>query len=93
MGLSFTIPVSPRQRSHSQVPVSRDSWPHDIVLDSRLPQPGGAGHRILFPQEQGSLFVASSDSQGNGGRPILDIKNVKTYVWIGEYIFVGTRLH
>jgi hypothetical protein len=28
MVLSFTIPASPRQRSHSQVRVPRDSWPH-----------------------------------------------------------------
>jgi hypothetical protein len=51
-GLSFTIAAGPRQRSHSQVRVLRDSWPHFTVSDSRLPQPGGLGPRIYIPQEQ-----------------------------------------
>jgi hypothetical protein len=75
MGLSFTIPAGPRQRSHSQVRVPRDSWPHFSVSDSRHPQPGGPGPRIYIPQVQGgpvippgtgSIFVASYDSQGYG---------------------------
>jgi hypothetical protein len=42
----------------------------------RDPQPGGPGPRIYIPQEQGDPvippgtgfpFVASNDSQGNGG--------------------------
>jgi hypothetical protein len=71
MGQSFRIAAAPRQRSHSQVRVSRD-WPH-----SRLPQTGGPGHRIYIPQRQAgpiiyaqaprSLSVAFYDSQGYGG--------------------------
>jgi hypothetical protein len=73
-GLSFTIAAGPHQCSHSQVRVSRDSWPHFTVSDSRLPQPGGPALHIfislrnwaaqLYPQALGSLFVASNDSQG-----------------------------
>jgi hypothetical protein len=68
----FTIAAGPRQRSHSQVQVLRDSWPHFTVSDMRLPQPGGPGPHIyiprnrvvrLYPQALGSLFVASYDSQ------------------------------
>jgi hypothetical protein len=51
-GLLFTIAAGPRQRSHSQVRVPRDSWPYFTVSDSRLPQPGGPGPRIYIPQEQ-----------------------------------------
>jgi hypothetical protein len=43
MGLSFTTADGPRQRSHFQVRVPRDSWPHFTVSDSRLPQPEGPG--------------------------------------------------
>jgi hypothetical protein len=50
--MSFTIAAGPRQRSYSEVRVPRDSWPHFIVLDSRLPQQGGPGPRIYIPQEQ-----------------------------------------
>jgi hypothetical protein len=57
MGVSFTIAAGPRQRSHSQVRVSLDSWPHFTVADSRLPQPGGPGPRIYTPQEQGDLVM------------------------------------
>jgi hypothetical protein len=85
MGLSSTIAAGSRQRSHSQVRVPRDSWPHFIVSDSRLLQLGGPGPRIYIPQEQGarlypqalgSLFIASYDSQGYGGgiRPGLHTK-------------------
>jgi hypothetical protein len=38
MGLSFTVAADPRQRSHSQVRVPRNSWPHFIVSHPRLPQ-------------------------------------------------------
>jgi hypothetical protein len=41
MGLLFTIAAGPRKRSHFQVGVPRDSWPHFTVSDSRLPQTGG----------------------------------------------------
>jgi hypothetical protein len=72
----FTIAAGPRQRSHSQVRVPRDSWPSFTVSDSRLPQPVGSGPHMYIPQEQGGLvipsgtgfpFVASYDSQGYGG--------------------------
>jgi hypothetical protein len=43
VGLSFTIVAGPRQRSHSQVRVSRDSWPYFTNSDLRLLQPGGPG--------------------------------------------------
>jgi hypothetical protein len=71
VGLSFIIAAGPRQRSHSQIRVPRDSW-HFTVSESRLPQPGGPGLRIYIPQEQGgpvipqalcSLFVAVCYSQ------------------------------
>jgi hypothetical protein len=76
MGLSFTIAAGPRQRSHSQVLVPRDSWPHFTVSDSRLPQPWGPGSRIyilqeyggpVIPPDTGSFFVVSYLSQGYGG--------------------------
>jgi hypothetical protein len=76
MGLSFTIAAGTRQRSHSQVRVPRDSWPDFTVSDSRLSKPAGPGPRIyiprdrvaqLYPQELGSLFLASYYSQGYGG--------------------------
>jgi hypothetical protein len=41
MSLSFTIVAGPRQRSHSQVRVLRDSLPYFTVSDSRVTQPGG----------------------------------------------------
>jgi hypothetical protein len=47
MGLSFTIAVGPRQRSHSQV----------RVPDSRPPQTGGPGLHIYIPQEQGGPVI------------------------------------
>jgi hypothetical protein len=52
MGLSFKTVAGPRQRSHSRLRVPQDSWPHFIVSDSRLPQPGGLGTRICIPQDQ-----------------------------------------
>jgi hypothetical protein len=67
MGLSFTTAAGPRQRSHSHVRVSRDSWPHFT---------GGPGPLIYIPKKRvaqlypppalGFLFVASYDSQGYG---------------------------
>jgi hypothetical protein len=75
MGLSFTIAAGPRQRSHSQFRVTRDSS-HFIVTGAKLPQPGGPGPRSYIPQEQGGPvttprhwvpFVVSYDSQGYGG--------------------------
>jgi hypothetical protein len=57
MSLLFIISVGPRQRSHSQVRVQRDSWPNFTVSNSRLPQPGGPGPRIYIPQEQDGPVV------------------------------------
>jgi hypothetical protein len=57
MGLSFTIAPGPRQRSHYQVRVPRDSWPYFTVSDSRLLQPGGPGPRIYIPQEEGGPVI------------------------------------
>jgi hypothetical protein len=59
MRLSFTIAAGPRQRSHSQVRVPRDSWPHFSVSDSRFPQPGGPGPRIYeyIRHEQGGPVI------------------------------------
>jgi hypothetical protein len=59
MGLSFTIPAGPRQCSHSQIRVPRDSRSDFTVLDSRLPQPGGPGPRIN---------TARGGGGGGGGR-------------------------
>jgi hypothetical protein len=75
-GLSFTIAVGPRQRSHFQVRVPQDSWPNFTVSDSRLSNLEGQvpvfvfpRNRVaqLYPQAMGSLFVASYGSQGYGG--------------------------
>jgi hypothetical protein len=57
MGLLFTITAGPRQRSHSQVRIQQDSWPHFTVSDSRLSQPGGPGPCICIPQEQGGPVI------------------------------------
>jgi hypothetical protein len=57
MGLSFTLDAGPRQRSHSQVLVPWDSWPHFTVSDSRFPQLGRPGPRIYTPQEQGGPVI------------------------------------
>jgi hypothetical protein len=75
MSVSFTIAAGPRQRSHSQFRVPRNSWPHFTVSDSTLPQPGESQvlvfislrNRVtrLYPRTLGSLFVASYDSQGH----------------------------
>jgi hypothetical protein len=48
MGLSFTIAAGPRQRSHSQVRVPRDSRPHFTVSDSRLPSTWRARSSYLY---------------------------------------------
>jgi hypothetical protein len=55
--LSYTIAAGLRQRSHSQVRVPQDSWPHFTVSDSKLPQPGGPGPRIYMSQEQSGLVI------------------------------------
>jgi hypothetical protein len=57
VGLSFTVAAGPRHRNHSQVRVPRDTLPHFTVTDSRIPQPGGPGHRIYIPQEQGGAVI------------------------------------
>jgi hypothetical protein len=56
-GLPFTVAAGPRQRSHSWVPVPRDSCPYVTASDSRLPQPGGPGSRIYIPQERGGPVI------------------------------------
>jgi hypothetical protein len=63
MGLSFTIPAGPRQRSRSQVRVPRGSWPHFTVSDTRLPQHGGPCPRIYRSQEQGCLVTQALGTQ------------------------------
>jgi hypothetical protein len=55
MDLSFTITPGPRQRSHSQVRVPRDSWPHIIVSDSALPKLEGQVPVFITPST-GFLF-------------------------------------
>jgi hypothetical protein len=55
--MSFTIAAGHRQRSHSQVRVPRDSWPHVTVSDSRILQAGGPGPCIYIPEEQGGPVV------------------------------------
>jgi hypothetical protein len=50
----------PRQRSHSQVRVPRDSWPYFPVSYLRLLQPGGPRPRIYIPQEQGDPVIPPS---------------------------------
>jgi hypothetical protein len=59
MSLSFITLASPRQRSHSQTRVPRDSWPHFTVSDARLP-----GRRIYIPQEQGGPVIHPSTGFG-----------------------------
>jgi hypothetical protein len=58
MGLSFTTAAGPRQRSHSQVWLPRDSWPHFTVWNSRLPQPGGPGPCIYITKKQGGPIIS-----------------------------------
>jgi hypothetical protein len=57
MGLLFTIDAGPRQCSHFQVRVPRDSWIYVTMSDSGLPQPGGPGPRIYIHQEQGGPVI------------------------------------
>jgi hypothetical protein len=58
MRLSFTTAAGPRQRTHSQVRVPRDSWPHFTVSSSRLFQPVGPSPPIYIPQEKRGLVIA-----------------------------------
>jgi hypothetical protein len=53
--LQFT--AGPRQPSHSQIRVPRDSQSHVTVSDSRLSKPGDPGPRIYIPQEQGGPVI------------------------------------
>jgi hypothetical protein len=39
----------------------QDSWPHLIIIDSRLRQPEGPGPFIYIPQEQSSLVIPPSN--------------------------------
>jgi hypothetical protein len=76
MGLSFAIAAGPRQRSHSQDPLPRDS--DQILLSQIRDSPNMEGqvpvftypkNRVaqLYPQALGSLSVAFYDSQGYSG--------------------------
>jgi hypothetical protein len=71
MGLSFTIAAGPRQRSHSQIRVPWDSWPHFTLSDSRLPQPAGQVPVFISPRNRVARLypqaLGSYDSQGYGG--------------------------
>jgi hypothetical protein len=49
--LQFKIAAGPRQRSHSQVRVPRDTWPLPHFLE--IFQPGGLGPHIDIAQEEG----------------------------------------
>jgi hypothetical protein len=50
MSLSFTIAAGPRQRSHSQLRVPRDSWPH--FLSQIRDFPNLEGHvPVVYPPE------------------------------------------
>jgi hypothetical protein len=72
----FTIAAGPRQSSHFQVRLPRDSWPHFTVSNSRFPHLEGQipvlispRNRVaqIYPQALGALFVAFFDSQDCGG--------------------------
>jgi hypothetical protein len=99
MGLLFTIPAGPRQRSHSQVWVPRDSLPHFTVLDSRLPQTEGPGPRIYIPQEQGGPVIPPWT--GFPFRRLLRLagprwrySNLPPHgIWLGRSVFLITPLH
>jgi hypothetical protein len=75
--LSVTIAAGSHQRSHSQVGVSRDSWPHFTVSDSRLPQPGEPGPCIYIPQEQGGPVI----TPGTGLTPFSLVKSKSHCDW------------
>jgi hypothetical protein len=68
MGLSFTVAADPRQRSHSQVRVPRDSWPHFTVRFETPPTwrarstylyPPGAGWSGYTPVSQRQSHIAT----------------------------------
>jgi hypothetical protein len=96
MGLSFTIAAGPRQGSHSQVRVPRNSWPHLTASDFRLPQPRRPDSRIdilkkqgglvIYLQEPGSIFVALYDSQGYGG-------GIQPGLHMGYILTLSVELH
>jgi hypothetical protein len=54
----------PCQRSHPCVRVPRDSWPHFLFSNSRLPQPGGPGTCIYIPPP-GLMTFPVSWKKGN----------------------------
>jgi hypothetical protein len=56
-GLYFSVFAGHRQRSLSQIWVPRDSEHNLLSIFLRLPQPGGPGSCIYFPQEQGSPVI------------------------------------
>jgi hypothetical protein len=79
MGLSFTIAAGPRQRSHSQVRIPRDWWPHFTVSDSRLPQSGGPGPRIYIPQEHSGPVI--TPASGYLARLLSEWESELLYDW------------
>jgi hypothetical protein len=59
MGPSFIIAAGPRQRSHSQVQIPRDSLTTFYGLRFETPQPGGPDPLIYIPQEYGDPAILS----------------------------------
>jgi hypothetical protein len=101
MGLSFTIAVGLRQRIHSQVRVSQETWPIFTVSDSRAPNLEGQVPVFISPRKRfahlhtqavGSLSVVSYVSQGYGGgiRPHLHTEFADS---VAPIAFLPTPLH
>jgi hypothetical protein len=88
----FTIAAGPLQRSHSQVKVPRDPWPHFTVSNSRLPQRGGWGPRrplIYNPQEQGGSVIPPDSELNSSARRLISLTEVishpKLYsLWVSD---------
>jgi hypothetical protein len=94
MSLSFTIATGPRQRSHSQVRLRRDSWPYFTVSDSRLPQPGGPDPRIYIPAEQGytpRYWVSSCPTTSRATVEVFDPASTR-YEWLASEFRVRVTL-
>jgi hypothetical protein len=70
-GLYFSVFAGYRQRSLSQICQSHGTHEHSLLsLFFRLPQPGGPGFCIYFPQEQGSPVIPP----GIGFNPLVKVK-------------------
>jgi hypothetical protein len=72
-GLLFKIAAGPGQRSHSQVQVTRDSWPHTTVSDSRLPfsLPPTTRRYLTFPLHMHLVLLAGFVAQTSISSSIL----------------------